>query len=314
VAPLHKCHLCTDVTLAPSTTPAPLQHHSSTDPPSPAPTRSSGSFLDDLSWGAAWLYAATKNDSYLTSAQDYWLRHQSQEQPWGDWGFNWDNVAFGTTVLLYKLTGDDKYASYADSLLDPWLKGNKGVMYTPKGFAWANDWGSLRFTGNAALMAQIYSLYRRQEHLQGKTTCFAMKQLRYMAGETGRSFIVGTGSKPPCRVHHRAASCPPPPQLCDCTHFVTSKCNPHMLYGALVGGPGKDDSYEDTRPDYQRNEVALDYNAGLSGALAGLLESSWTWQHCVSSGYVNAAGAAPAPAVAAVVLLAVVVGALLVLV
>jgi hypothetical protein len=162
-------------------------------------------------------------------------------------------------------------------------------------------------------MGQIYAKYRNNERTAGRTTCFAMRQLRYMAGETGKSFIVGTGSKPPCRAHHRAASCPPPPQLCDCTHFVTSKCNPHMLYGALVGGPGKDDSYEDTRPDYQRNEVALDYNAGFSGVLAGLTESPWTWQQCVSTGYANAAGAASARGAALSALLSALLAALLLL-
>jgi hypothetical protein len=35
--------------------------------------------------------------------------------------------------------------------------------------------------------------------------------------------------------------------------------------GALVGGPSSDDGYIDSRPDYVRNEVALDYNAGGYG-------------------------------------------------
>jgi endoglucanase len=37
-----------------------------------------------------------------------------------------------------------------------------------------------------------------------------------------------------------------------------------------VGGPDRpnDFSYADVRSDYIRNEVAIDYNAGFSGALA----------------------------------------------
>jgi len=31
-------------------------------------------------------------------------------------------------------------------------------------------------------------------------------------------------------------------------------------------GPGSDDSYADVRSDYQKNEVAVDYNAGFTGA------------------------------------------------
>lgn len=34
---------------------------------------------------------------------------------------------------------------------------------------------------------------------------------------------------------------------------------------AVAAGPGQDDSYADLRSDYQKNEVALDYNAGFQG-------------------------------------------------
>lgn len=35
----------------------------------------------------------------------------------------------------------------------------------------------------------------------------------------------------------------------------------------MFSGPGADDSYIDTRSDYQKNEVAVDYNAGFQGEL-----------------------------------------------
>lgn len=46
--------------------------------------------------------------------------------------------------------------------------------------------------------------------------------------------------------------------------------NPHVLYGALVGGPGKNDDYTDSRSNYINNEVACDYNAGFQSAIAGM--------------------------------------------
>ena len=49
----------------------------------------------------------------------------------------------------------------------------------------------------------------------------------------------------------------------------------HTLYGALVGGPGAatdGQSYADVRDDFRSNEVALDYNAGYTAALAILYE------------------------------------------
>ena len=42
-----------------------------------------------------------------------------------------------------------------------------------------------------------------------------------------------------------------------------------LVVGALVGGPGYNDDYVDDRKDYKKNEVAVDYDAGFQGALAG---------------------------------------------
>ena len=50
----------------------------------------------------------------------------------------------------------------------------------------------------------------------------------------------------------------------------------HVLHGALAGGPYADDSHVDATHDYVSNEVALDYNAALVGALAGFCELDGT--------------------------------------
>lgn len=60
----------------------------------------------------------------------------------------------------------------------------------------------------------------------------------------------------------------------------------HML-GA---GPGVDDAYVDVRSDYTKNEVAVDYNAGFTGVLAALSESTNTWASCVAGNYLIARG------------------------
>ena len=38
-----------------------------------------------------------------------------------------------------------------------------------------------------------------------------------------------------------------------------------VIWSLLGAGPGSDDSYADLRSDYQKNEVAVDYNAGFTG-------------------------------------------------
>ena len=60
------------------------------------------------------------------------------------------------------------------------------------------------------------------------------------------------------------------PAPCSYANEQAKAPNPHVLYGALVGGPGQDDSYTDDRNNYINNEVACDYNAGFQSAVAGL--------------------------------------------
>ena len=59
------------------------------------------------------------------------------------------------------------------------------------------------------------------------------------------------------------------PATCNSNDRDANGPNPLTLYGALVGGPGKDGSYVDDRADYKKNEVAIDYNAGFQSAIAG---------------------------------------------
>ena len=41
--------------------------------------------------------------------------------------------------------------------LEAWLTGTSPVQYTPAGLAWASEWGTLRYTMNAALIAEVWS-------------------------------------------------------------------------------------------------------------------------------------------------------------
>jgi hypothetical protein len=95
-------------------------------------------------------------------------------------------------------------------------------------------------------------------------------------GSSGRSYITGYGKNPPVKPHHRAASCADKPKPCDWgSAFENAGPNGQILYGALVGGPtGPSDEYKDDRKNYQTNEVAMDFNAGLTAAVAGLLTVS----------------------------------------
>jgi len=69
------------------------------------------------------------------------------------------------------------------------------------------------------------------------------------------------------------SSCPTwssiPRRPCLWTDFNNPAPNPHVLYGALVGGPDRHGNFADKRMEFVHNEVALDYNAGFQSALAG---------------------------------------------
>ena len=141
------------------------------------------------------------------------------------------------------------------------------IPYTPKGLAFDFQWGSIRLAMNSAFVAVVYSdkacvscsASKRQAYAS-----WAASQLHYALGSTGRSFVVGYGVNPPVRPHHRGASC----VIGVACSIGFSSPNPHVIEGALVGGPGSDDSYADVRTDYVKNEVALDYNAAFSGVVA----------------------------------------------
>ena len=49
-----------------------------------------------------------------------------------------------------------------ERFLESWIQGENGITYTPGGMAWASEWASNRFVGNAAMIAAVYA-----SHIQG---------------------------------------------------------------------------------------------------------------------------------------------------
>jgi hypothetical protein len=56
---------------------------------------------------------------------------------------------------------------------------------------------------------------------------FAESQINYILGDgAGHSYVVGWGTNPPQRPHHRAASCPDKPAVCDWAAYNNQGPNP----------------------------------------------------------------------------------------
>jgi endoglucanase len=140
------------------------------------------------------------------------------------------------------------------------------LLHCP-GMVYLDQWGPLRHAANAAFVCLQAAKLGINPAANQK---FAESQIGYILGDTGRSFVVGVGVDPPQRPHHRASSCPNEPVPCDFSAMTNPGPNPHILTGALVGGPDKSDAYTDKRDDYVHNEVACDYNAAFTSALAAL--------------------------------------------
>lgn len=217
-------------------------------------------FYDELTWAAVWLNIATGDNSYLNKAKQY------EKQCGGniEWTMCWDDKYIGAITLLVKITGEQAYKSTLERNLD-WLCGTSAMKATrsPKGLVIIDQWGTLRHAATAAFIAGSYIDSGKCPSSKVKTyRDFMESQIDYALGSTGRSFVVGFGVNPPEHPHHRTA------QGSWADNMNEPNYHRHILYGALVGGPDASDGYVDTVSDYQKNEVACDYNAGFTGALA----------------------------------------------
>ncbi|MEU3163726.1 glycoside hydrolase family 9 protein [Streptosporangium sp. NPDC006930] len=229
-------------------------------------------YNDELVWGAIWLYRATQEASYLAKAESYYDNLGTEPQSTiksYKWTIAWDDKSYGAYVLLNKLTGKQKYLDDANRWLDFWTVGVNGqrVKYSPGGHAVLDRWGSLRYAANTSFAALVHSDSITDATRKARYHDFAVRQINYALGDNPRnsSYMIGFGANPPKNPHHRTAHGSWTDQM---TNPVETR---HTLYGALVGGPpDPDDKYTDKRDDYVMNEVATDYNAGFTSALARL--------------------------------------------
>lgn len=210
-------------------------------------------YNDEIVWAAAWMYKATGESAFLARAESgYSLISGSVVGQ----SFDWDNKAPGAAALLATITSSAPYTDDAQKFLNYWKPGG-GVTYTPGGLAWMRQWGPNRYAANAAFIATV---------IGGDNAVWAQGQIGYMLGNNPlqRSYVCGYGNNYPINPHHRGAHG-------STTNDINSPVNNlHVLYGALVGGPDQSDAYADDRTDYIKNEVATDYNAGFTSAIAAL--------------------------------------------
>ncbi|GGM56481.1 glycoside hydrolase family 9 protein [Dactylosporangium sucinum] len=226
-------------------------------------------YNDELVWGAIWLYRATNDATYLAKAEAGYASLGTEPQSTTKsykWTIAWDDKSYGCYVLLAKLTGKQQYVDDANRWLDYWSVGVNGqkVPTSPGGQAVLDSWGSLRYAANTSFVALVYSDWLADATRKARYHDFGVRQINYILGDNPRSssYMIGFGANSPKNPHHRTAHGSWTDQI------TNPEVSRHTLYGALVGGPSSaNDAYTDSRQDYVMNEVATDYNAGLTSAL-----------------------------------------------
>ena len=263
---------------------------------------------DELSWAAVWLYECTGNYDYIDSiislsdtpnadgSYDYtgYMKRiiRNTGNIWQNiWVHCWDTVWGGVFAKLAPITNTarDWYifrwnlefwsglphaepGAPADHLweteyqyTDQISNDTDKLSASPAGFSVLNPYGSARYNTAAQLCALVYqkeTAARGEEDSQFSE--WAKSQMEYIMGKNpmNRCYIVGYAENSASHPHHRASHASTTLSMDDPVDQT------HVLWGALVGGP--DDGHRDITADFVYNEVAVDYNAGFTGACAGL--------------------------------------------
>ncbi|KXZ46790.1 hypothetical protein GPECTOR_40g524 [Gonium pectorale] len=271
----------------------------------------SRTYTDDKAWALAWLCKTdtelgVADKPYCRDAADLWHHVRLSEGYLGT-----DNAHAIAAALLRDLGAGDA-AAFGNTLsghyLKTWVRKPKPrcdlcrsaeLCVTGGGFVLREGPGVSQFTANMALLALAAADHEGTSERDARDwRCWAKSQVDYLLGRNpnNQAFVTGLDLIPgydgsitfPQSPRHRGSSC----SVGGCAPPDTR--NPNTLPGALVGGPARDDSYEDSRYNGPGAFVSIEFNAPLTGALLGLvayeaqlksLQKSWADLACGSAGY-----------------------------
>ncbi|PNH04469.1 Endoglucanase A [Tetrabaena socialis] len=269
----------------------------------------SHTYADDMAWAAAWLCRSEADSggepgALCAAAPRFWDAITS-----GASDVTYNSMHVPAALLLRDMGAGGaayvkKYKKMIDGVLAKWIDdavpcsgsdGSSPVCYTPNGLAWRCEPGQSGRAANiafAALVASNPSDGGGSDSIKAmrlKRQCWAKGQIGYLLGYNSQkqSFVVGfrpsEDVRSPTRPGHRSSSCSRDADVtCDWADASRDADSPSVLAGALVSGPGRDDSYSGvSRHNYNRNAVSIQYNAGFTGALAG---AGCSWASYCSGG------------------------------
>ncbi|KAL5073531.1 hypothetical protein RYX36_012515 [Vicia faba] len=216
-------------------------------------------YMDELVWGAAWLYKASNDITY-------WNFVKSNIQSLGPLTeFGWDAKHAGINVLISEVS----------------------ALLIISGLLFKLGPSNLQHVTSYSFLLIVYARYMQVNHKTvncGNVVAkpadlvnLAKTQVDYVLGNNplGMSYMVGYGQKFPQKIHHRASTMPSIdvyPKHIKCRdgdkYFESQSPNINLLTGAIVGGPAEDDSYQDSRFNVTQSEPTTYINAPFVGVLA----------------------------------------------
>ncbi|KAJ8639302.1 hypothetical protein MRB53_015996 [Persea americana] len=262
-------------------------------------------YYDEYMWGAAWMYYATGNISYLSLATNPGIPKNSKAfMGIPDLSvLSWDNKLPAAQLLLTRMRiflnpgypYEDMLMSYHNVTglnMCSYLHQFNVFNWTRGGMIQLNHGRPqpLQYVANAAFLASLFADYLNATGVPGwfcgpnyfssdVLRRFATSQVDYILGANPMkmSYVVGYGAKYPKHVHHRGASIPKDGNKYSCTggwKWRDAKtANPNTITGAMVGGPDRFDGFSDVRTNYNYTEPTMAGNAGLVAALVSLTGS-----------------------------------------
>lgn len=233
-----------------------------------------GSASDEFFWAASCLYRATGKTGYLEDVKKY-MPGSFSVMSWGnvsalgvfEWLRNGKNGVSADEQEMYERCLQ-MLLEYCDRSIESAETSCYNSPYgnSPRDFYWGC---ASTFCDQSVCFLYAYKLTGKAGYLKN-----AFRNVNYILGQnaTGYCYVTGFGSKSPMFPHSR---------LCHSDGVV------EPIPGLLVGGPNPghndkaevtyrssypDESYEDVRPSYASNEIAINWNASLVAAVTWLAE------------------------------------------
>jgi len=157
-----------------------------------------------------------------------------------------------------------KWQTEAEKYFDNIVNKDGPGYLTNGGLLWYNgdsDDASLNPALNAAMLLTRYAPLASSSDKKTAYLNFAKAQVDYALGKNPMSvpYVVGSNPNSPSNPHSAMAS--------GGNNIGEINTSPeqeaYVLYGAVVGGPDKQDRFFDIRSDWVETEVALDYTAPM---------------------------------------------------